>query len=308
MAAFVAERSDRPQACASRNGRGQAFICRKKTRPYSSDALARRSDRLIFPGPETFAGRCVQGVSRRSNRRLLLSRIMTDAKPASRCDRLFREILITDGSLLDGRYQSTAGPIISPSTCQPKMHGDVRRGQRGVHSGDRVLANGMGAERAQPVRHLGAEPSARVNGRDDDGDQRYRLAGRTRSRPPIRSRRRAISPPATSKSSTALTRTASASLSATLTPFVDMFIGHAAVRLLHAGKGGHTGGREQAVPENKSADGLIDFDKVRSRDPANPGHINPVYDCWRSPCIRTTPAIRRWQRRWSIGVLLGNTK
>ena len=29
---------------------------------------------------------------------------------------------------------------------------------------------------------------------------------------------------------------------------------------------------------NKTADGLIDFDKVLA-DPRNPEHINPVYDC-----------------------------
>ena len=64
----------------------------------------------------------------------------------------------------------------------------------------------------------------------------------------------------------------------TLTPFIDTFKGTAL-------SGYYTPAKEkirQAVNAwirgNKSADGLIDFDKV-VEDPQNPGHVNPAYNC-----------------------------
>ena len=64
----------------------------------------------------------------------------------------------------------------------------------------------------------------------------------------------------------------------TLTPFVDTFKGT-------PGFGYYTPEKEQIreavndwIRANKTADGLIDFDKVLE-DPANPKHINPAYNC-----------------------------
>jgi lysophospholipase L1-like esterase len=64
----------------------------------------------------------------------------------------------------------------------------------------------------------------------------------------------------------------------TLTPFVNTFQGLPT-------SGYYTPEKEkirEAVNEwiraNKTADGLIDFDKLLE-DPKNPNHINPAYDC-----------------------------
>jgi len=64
----------------------------------------------------------------------------------------------------------------------------------------------------------------------------------------------------------------------TLTPFVDTFKGTPSF-------GYYTPEKEQIreavndwIRANKTADGLIDFDKVLE-DPKNPKHINPAYYC-----------------------------
>jgi lysophospholipase L1-like esterase len=64
----------------------------------------------------------------------------------------------------------------------------------------------------------------------------------------------------------------------TLTPFIDTFKGLPT-------SGYYTPEKEQIreavndwIRANKTADGLIDFDKLLE-DPNNPKHINPAYDC-----------------------------
>ena len=67
-------------------------------------------------------------------------------------------------------------------------------------------------------------------------------------------------------------------VAATLTPFAGSFQG--------TPMSGYYTPEKEAIREdvnawirgNKTADGLIDFDKVLA-DPRNPEHINPVYDC-----------------------------
>ena len=83
----------------------------------------------------------------------------------------------------------------------------------------------------------------------------------------------------TSRSFSAHTITAFASWGRHPHPVHRYVQGPADIRLLYAREGGQI--REAVndwIRANKTADGLIDFDKLLE-DPNNPKHINPAYDC-----------------------------
>jgi lysophospholipase L1-like esterase len=64
----------------------------------------------------------------------------------------------------------------------------------------------------------------------------------------------------------------------TLTPFVDTFQGLPTSGYYTPAKEKIRESVNQWIRDNKTADGLIDFDKLLE-DPKNPKHVNPTYDC-----------------------------
>jgi hypothetical protein len=104
--------------------------------------------------------------------RLLLSRILTTAKPDSRAI-VFLADSITDGncSTVD---TNNRWPDHIAERLQRENYPDIAVVNE-AYPGDRVLTNGMG-KRAQPVRHIGAEQPVGVHRREDDGHQRHWLA------------------------------------------------------------------------------------------------------------------------------------
>ena len=206
--------------------------------------------------------------------RLLLSRMHDRRQARPRARSSFRDS-ITDG------YCSTVDtnnrwPDHIAERLQAEDQGDVAVVNE-AYSGDRVLANGMGQNAlsrfdTSVLSHPRVSTVVMMMGINDIG-----WPGKTRSRPPIRSRRRAISPPLPANHRPR-SRARHPLRCGDADPVRGHVQGHAAVRLLHAGKGAIREDVNKWIRENKSADGLIDFDKV-VEDPANPGHINPVLDC-----------------------------
>ena len=207
--------------------------------------------------------------------RLFLSRILTTAKPDFERDRVLRRFHHRR-RLLDRRHQQPlarshrrAAESRRPSGCRGRQRGLFRRS---------CADEWNGHQRAEPLRHIGPRPSARLDGGDDDGHQRHRLAGQGLQTP--------SDPEPTAEDIIAgykqiIQRAHDHGLrfvGVTLTPFVDTFKGLPTY-------GYYTPEKEQIreavndwIRANKTADGLIDFDKLLE-DPNNPKHINPAYNC-----------------------------
>ena len=115
--------------------------------------------------------------------RLFLSRILTTAKPDLELRSCSSAILrLTDGfALLQRRHQQPlarshrrAAAGRRPSGCGGRQRGLFRRS---------CADKWNGHQRAQPLRHVSAQPSARLDSGDDDGHQRHRLARKGRNHP-----------------------------------------------------------------------------------------------------------------------------
>ena len=207
--------------------------------------------------------------------RLLLSRILTTAKPDSSAIVFFGDS-ITDGacSTVD---TNNRWPDHIAERLQAEGHPDVAVVNE-AYSGDRVLTNGMGTNALSRfdmsvLSHPRVSTVVMMMGINDIG-----WPGQGAITP--------SDPEPTAEDVIAgykqiIDRAHEHGLrfvGITLTPFVDTFKGTPL-------SGYYTPEKEklrEAVNEwiraNKTADGLIDFDKLLE-DPKNPNHINPAYDC-----------------------------
>jgi lysophospholipase L1-like esterase len=207
--------------------------------------------------------------------RLFLSRILTTAKPDSNAIVFFGDS-ITDGacSTVD---TNNRWPDHIAERLQAEGHPDVAVVNE-AYSGDRVLTNGMGTNALSRfdisvLDHPRVSTVVMMMGINDIG-----WPGKDSQTP--------SDPEPTAEDIIAgykqiIQRAHDHGLrfvGVTLTPFVDTFKGT-------PGFGYYTPEKEQIreavndwIRANKTADGLIDFDKVLE-DPNNPKHINPAYNC-----------------------------
>jgi len=207
--------------------------------------------------------------------RLLLSRILTTAKPDSSAIVFFGDS-ITDGacSTVD---TNNRWPDHIAERLQAEGHPDVAVVNE-AYSGDRVLTNGMGTNALSRfdmsvLSHPHVSTVVMMMGINDIG-----WPGKDAITP--------SDPEPTAEDVIAgykqiIDRAHDHGIrfvGVTLTPFIDTFKGLPT-------SGYYTPEKEkirEAVNEwiraNKTADGLIDFDKLLE-DPKNPNHINPAYDC-----------------------------
>jgi lysophospholipase L1-like esterase len=207
--------------------------------------------------------------------RILLSRLMTTAKPDSSAIVFFGDS-ITDGncSTVD---TNNRWPDHIAERLQAEGHANIAVVNE-AYSGDRVLTNGMGTNALSRfdmsvLGHPRVSTMVMMMGINDIG---WPGEG-------------AITPPDPEPSAEDIVAGYKQIIGrahdhgirfvgVTLTPFIDTFKGTPL-------SGYYTPEKEkirQAVNAwirgNKVADGLIDFDKVLE-DPANPGHISPAFDC-----------------------------
>jgi lysophospholipase L1-like esterase len=207
--------------------------------------------------------------------RLLLSRILTTAKPDSSAIVFFGDS-ITDGacSTVDTHNR---WPDHIAERLQAEGHPDVAVVNE-AYSGDRVLTNGMGTNALSRfdmsvLSHPRVSTVVMMMGINDIG-----WPGQGAITP--------SDPEPTADDVIAgykqiIDRAHARGLrfvGVTLTPFVDTFKGTPI-------SGYYTPEKEKIreavndwIRANKTADGLIDFDKLLE-DPSNPKHINPAYDC-----------------------------
>jgi lysophospholipase L1-like esterase len=207
--------------------------------------------------------------------RLLFSRILTTAKPDSSAIVFFGDS-ITDGacSTVD---TNNRWPDHIAERLQAEGHPDVAVVNE-AYSGDRVLTNGMGTNALSRfdmsvLSHPRVSTVVMMMGINDIG-----WPGKGAITP--------SDPEPTAEDVEAgyeqiIDRAHARGLrfvGVTLTPFVDTFKGTPT-------EGYYTPEKEKIredvnawIRANKTADGLIDFDKLLE-DPNNPNHINPAYDC-----------------------------
>ena len=207
--------------------------------------------------------------------RLLLSRILTTAKPDSSAIVFFGDS-ITDGacSTVD---TNNRWPDHIAERLQAEGHPDVAVVNE-AYSGDRVLTNGMGTNALSRfdmsvLGHPHVSTVVMMMGINDIG-----WPGKDAITP--------SDPEPTADDVIAgykqiIERAHDHGIrfvGVTLTPFIDTFKGLPT-------SGYYTPEKEQIreavnawIRANKTADGLIDFDKLLE-DPKNPNHINPAYDC-----------------------------
>ncbi|WP_245428064.1 SGNH/GDSL hydrolase family protein [Roseiarcus fermentans] len=225
------------------------------------------------PGDETMAADFKADSTTKS--RLFLSQIQTNAKPDSTAIVFFGDS-ITDGACStpdsNGRW-----PDHIAERLQKEGHPDVAVVNE-AYSGDRVLTNGMGTNALSRfdmsvLGHPRVSTVVMMMGINDIG-----WPGKD-----------AITPGDPEPSADdviagykqIIDRAHEHGLrfvAVTLTPFVDTFKGLPT-------SGYYTPEKEQIreavnawIRSNKTADGLIDFDKI-VEDPNNPKRINPAYDC-----------------------------
>ena len=207
--------------------------------------------------------------------RLFLSRVMVNATPASKAVVLFGDS-ITDG------YCSTPDTNNRwPDHLAERLQAE---GQPNVavvneaYSGDRVLTNGMGTNALSRfdmsvLGHPRVSTVVMMMGINDIGWPGPSAVTPTDPEPTAED--------ITGGYQQIIDRAHAHGIrfvGVTLTPFIDTFKGT-------PGAGYYTPEKEkirvavnQWIRNNKTADGLIDFDKV-VEDPANPGHILPAYNC-----------------------------
>ena len=207
--------------------------------------------------------------------RLFLSRILTAAKPDSSAIVFFGDS-ITDGacSTVD---TNNRWPDHIAERLQAEGHPDVAVVNE-AYSGDRVLTNGMGTNALSRfdmsvLSHPRVSTVVMMMGINDIG-----WPGKDAITP--------SDPEPTAEDVIAgykqiIQRAHDHGIrfvGVTLTPFVNTFQGLPTY-------GYYTPEKEQVreavnawIRANKTADGLIDFDKLLE-DPDNPKHINPAYDC-----------------------------
>ncbi len=207
--------------------------------------------------------------------RLFLSRILTTAKPNSNAIVFFGDS-ITDGacSTVD---TSNRWPDHIAERLQAEGHPDVAVVNE-AYSGDRVLTNGMGTNALSRfdmsvLSHPRVSTVVMMMGINDIG-----WPGKDAITP--------SDPEPTAEDVIAgykqiIQRAHDHGIrfvGVTLTPFIDTFKGLPT-------SGYYTPEKEKIreavndwIRANKTAEGLIDFDKLLE-DPNNPKHINPAYDC-----------------------------
>jgi lysophospholipase L1-like esterase len=210
-----------------------------------------------------------------SKSRLLLSRILTTAKPDSRAIVFFGDS-ITDGNC-STPDTNNRWPDHIAERLQAEGHPDVAVVNE-AYSGDRVLTNGMGTNALSRfdmsvLSHSRVSTVVMMMGINDIG-----WPGEGAVTP--------SDPEPTAEDVIAgyrqiIDRAHAHGIrfvAVTLTPFVDTFKGTPL-------SGYYTPDKEKArvavnqwIRSNTAADGVIDFDKV-VEDPKNPNHINPAYDC-----------------------------
>lgn len=207
--------------------------------------------------------------------RLLLSRILTTAKPDSKAIVFFGDS-ITDGNC-STPDSNNRWPDHIAARLQAEGHGDVAVVNE-AYSGNRVLSNGMGTNALSRfdmsvLSHPRVSTVVMMMGINDIG-----WPGKDAITP--------ADPEPTAEDVIAgykqiIDRAHAHGIrfvGVTLTPFVDTFKGLPT-------SGYYTPEKEKIRQEvnawirtNKLADGLIDFDKVLE-DPSKPNNINPAYDC-----------------------------
>jgi lysophospholipase L1-like esterase len=207
--------------------------------------------------------------------RIFLSRILTTAKPDSRAIVFFGDS-ITDGNC-STPDANNRWPDHIAARLQAEGHPDIAVVNE-AYSGDRVLTNGMGTNALSRfdmsvLSHPRVSTVVMMMGINDIG-----WPGQGSITP--------ADPQPTADDIIAgykqvIDRAHAHGIrfvAATLTPFTDTFKGTPL-------SGYYTPEKEKIrqavnawIRSNKTADGLIDFDKV-IEDPTNPGHVLPAYDC-----------------------------
>jgi lysophospholipase L1-like esterase len=207
--------------------------------------------------------------------RLLLSRILTTAKPDSRAIVFFGDS-ITDGacSTVD---TNNRWPDHIAERLQAENYPDIAVVNE-AYSGDRVLTNGMGTNALSRfdmsvLSHPLVSTVVMMMGINDIGWPGVGAITPTDPEP--------TADDVVAGYKQIIDRAHDHGIrfvAVTLTPFIDTFKGTPL-------SGYYTPEKEKLREEvnawirsNKMADGLIDFDKV-VEDPNNPKHINPAYDC-----------------------------
>ena len=207
--------------------------------------------------------------------RLLLSRVLTTAKPASTAVVFFGDS-ITDGacSTVD---TNNRWPDHIAERLQAEGHPDVAVVNE-AYSGDRVLTNGMGTNALarfdmSVLSHTRVSTVVMMMGINDIG-----WPGQGAITP--------ADPEPTADDVVAgykqiIDRAHAHGLrfvAITLTPFIDTFKGTPLAGYYTPEKEKIREAVNEWIRGNKTADGLIDFDKLLE-DPKSPNHINPAYDC-----------------------------
>jgi lysophospholipase L1-like esterase len=207
--------------------------------------------------------------------RLFLSRILTTAKPDSSAIVFFGDS-ITDGacSTVDSNNR---WPDHIAERLQAEGHPDVAVVNE-AYSGDRVLTNGMGTNALSRfdmsvLSHPRVSTVVMMMGINDIG-----WPGKDAITP--------SDPEPTAEDVIAgykqiIQRAHDHGIrfvGVTLTPFIDTFKGLPTSGYYTAEKEKIREAVNDWIRANKTADGLIDFDKL-VEDPNNPKHINPAYDC-----------------------------
>jgi len=207
--------------------------------------------------------------------RILLSRVLTTAKPDSSAIVFFGDS-ITDGACSTADTNNRWPDHIA-ERLQAEGHSNVAVVNE-AYSGDRVLTNGMGTNALSRfdmsvLGHMRVSTVVMMMGINDIG-----WPGEGAITP--------ADPEPTADDVVAgykqiIDRAHAHGIrlvAVTLTPFIDTFKGTPL-------SGYYTPEKEKIrqavnvwIHANKTADGLIDFDKV-IEDPANPGHVLPAFDC-----------------------------
>jgi len=250
-----------------------SFYLPKKTALSSVHWDGVQTGDISGPGDATQAAQFKAESTTKS--RLLLSRIMTDAKPTSRAIVFFGDS-ITDGncSTVD---TNNRWPDHIAERLQAEGHPDVAVVNE-AYSGDRVLTNGMGQNAlgrfdTSVLGHPRVSTVIMMMGINDIGWPGQNSITPTDPEPSAddiiigykqiidRAHAHGIR-----------------FVAVTLTPFIDTFQGTPLSGYYTPDKEAIRQAVNKWIRENKSADGLIDFDRIVD-DPARPGHLNPAYDC-----------------------------
>jgi lysophospholipase L1-like esterase len=207
--------------------------------------------------------------------RLLLSRILTTAKPDSKA------IVFFGDSITDGACSTPDTNNRWPDHIAERLQAEGRPNVAVVneaYSGDRVLTNGMGTNALSRfdmsvLSHPRVSTVVMMMGINDIG-----WPGQGAITP--------SDPEPTAEDVIAgykqiIDRAHARGLrfvAVTLTPFVDTFKGTPLAGYYTPDKEKIREAVNEWIRGNKTADGVIDFDKLLE-DPKNPQHINPAYDC-----------------------------